>query len=84
MNRIEKQVRNFIVENFLFGDAENVEDDTSLLEMGILDSTGILELVTFLKDELGINVEDEELIPDNFDSLNRIYAFLKKKTTLAA
>jgi acyl carrier protein len=72
-------VRHFIVQNFLFGDAERLEDDTSFMDKGIVDSTGILELVMFLEETYGIKIEDEELIPENLDSLINIARFLERK-----
>jgi acyl carrier protein len=77
-------VSNFIVENFLFGDAESLKADTSFLEEGIVDSTGILELVMFLEETYGIKIEDDELIPENFDNLNRIVKYLERKLNLVA
>lgn len=74
-----EMVRNFIVENFLFGDGGKLEEDTSFLDSGIIDSTGILELIGFLEENLGISVEDSELLPENFDSLNNISGYLSKK-----
>ena len=72
-------VRKFIVENFLFGDDENLEDNTSFLDSSILDSTGILELVAFLEETYGIVVDDAEMIPENMDSLLNISSFLARK-----
>ena len=72
-------IRNFIIENFLFEDDENLKEDTSFLESGIIDSTGILELVSFLEENFGITVEDEELIPENLDSIANVVAYLNKK-----
>ena len=72
-------IRSFIVDNFLFGDGSQLTDNTSFLEEGIVDSTGILELVSFLEETYGIVVEDDELIPDNMDSINRIDCYLTKK-----
>jgi acyl carrier protein len=72
-------VREFVVENFLFGDSDHLEDNTSFLESGIIDSTGILELVAFLEETYGIKIEDEEVIPDNLDSLKNIDSFLQEK-----
>jgi acyl carrier protein len=74
-----KTVGSFIVDNFLFGDSGNLQNDTSLLDHGIIDSTGILELVMFLEERYQITIEDHELIPENLDSLNNIAAFLQKK-----
>ena len=72
-------VRRFIVENFLFGRSEGFTDEQSFLDSGIIDSTGILELVAFLEETYGLQVNDEELIPDNLDSINKISGFLQKK-----
>ena len=73
------KIRSFIVENFLFGKDDSLEDDTSFLEEGIIDSTGVLELVSFLEEEYGIAVEDEELIPENLDAINNVVEYLKRK-----
>jgi acyl carrier protein len=73
------KVREFIVENFLFGDGESLKDDTSFMEEGIIDSTGILELVFFLEETFGFSVEDDELVPDNMDSLQNIARFIDRK-----
>ena len=72
-------IRLYVVDNFLFGDGSQLTDDSSFLEEGIVDSTGILELVAFLEETYGIVVEDDELIPDNMDSVNRIDVYLTKK-----
>ena len=73
-------VRNFILEDLLFsGEGSLLADDTSLTDAGILDSTGMIELVTFLEAKLGITVADEELLPDNLDSVARVVAFVKRK-----
>lgn len=73
------KVREFVVENFLFGDGEALKDDTSFMEEGIIDSTGILELVFFLEETFGFSVEDDELVPDNMDSLQNIVRFIDRK-----
>jgi len=75
------KIREFIFENFLF-DAEDdaLQNDTSFLEQGIIDSTGVLELVDWLEDEFGIAVDDEELVPENLDSVNLLAAYIAKKT----
>ena len=72
-------IRCYIVENFLFGDDSGLEDDTSFLDEGILDSTSALELVGFIEKEFAITIEDEEVIPENLDSIINIVNFLKKK-----
>lgn len=75
------QVRNFIVSNFLYGDASALQDDTSFLETGIIDSTGILELIMFIETTFGVKVQPEEILPENLDSLERIAQFLHRKQT---
>ncbi len=75
----KQAIREFIVENFLFGEANGLKDDTSFLEEGIIDSTGILELVTYLEDEFSITVDDEELIPENLDSIGNVASYLERK-----
>jgi acyl carrier protein len=75
----KQTIREFVVENFLFGEANGLKDETSFLEEGIIDSTGILELVTYLEDEFSITVEDEELIPENLDSISNVASYLERK-----
>lgn len=72
-------VRQFIIENFLFGEMDGLNDDTSFLESGIIDSTGVLELVSFLEEKFGIKVGDEELIPENLDCIANVVNYLGKK-----
>ena len=80
MPAVEDTVREFIVSNFLFGDLTRaVGDDDSLLEHGIIDSTGILELVFFLEGQYGIAVSDKEMIPANLDSIARVAGFVGRK-----
>ena len=76
----KKVLRDYIVENFLFGDTETqFTDDDSFMEKGILDSTGILDLILFLEENFDIKVEDDELIPENLDSINNLVAFISGK-----
>jgi len=73
-------VRAFILDNFLMGgDRSGLGDQDSLLEARILDSTGFIELVTYLEQAFGVRIEDDEMIPENLDSLNNIDAFLARK-----
>jgi acyl carrier protein len=78
-NFIHQKIKDFIVENFLFGDDKGLENDTSFLEEGIIDSVGILELVEFLDKEFHITIADDELLPENLDSINNISKFLGSK-----
>lgn len=75
----KETIRNFIVDNFLFGEDNNLENHTAFLENGIIDSTGIMELVAFLEETYQIKILDDELIPENLDSLENVDAFLKRK-----
>ena len=79
MKLIEQQVRTFIIQNYLFGRDDGLLNGQSFVESGIIDSTGILELVAFLQNTYGIKITDEELIPENLDSVNKILEFLKSK-----
>ena len=79
MDDLKNKIKTFIIENFLFGNANGLNDDTSFLEEGIIDSTGVLELVTFLEETFAITVDDEELIPENLDSISNVTVFIKKK-----
>jgi acyl carrier protein len=72
-------IRNYIVDNFLFGDGSSLQDDRSFMESGILDSTGVLELVAFLESTFGIKVTDREMVPENLDSVDRAAAFCARK-----
>ena len=74
-----KDINQLIVDNFLFGDENDLKNNASLLENGIIDSTGVLELISFLEETYKITIEDDEMIPDNLDSMNNINNFLKKK-----
>ena len=76
------KVREFVVENFLFGDGEVLKYDTSFMEEGIIDSTGILELVFFIEETFGFSIEDDELVPENMDSLQNITRFIDRKQKL--
>jgi acyl carrier protein len=78
--QLKSEIRDFIVENFLYGQDDNkLGDDVSFLSSGIIDSTGVLELVSFVEEEYGVSVEDEELIPDNLDSIQKLSEFVSRK-----
>lgn len=80
MESIAAQIRSFIVENFLFGSDQDLTDETSFLDEGIIDSTGVLELISFLEETFAIQVEDDELIPENLDSINNVTRLIYSKT----
>jgi len=77
---VEQAVTAFIVENFLFGNqADAPAPQTSFMETGLIDSTGILELVTFIEGQYGVSVADEEFVPENLDSVRNLAAFVARK-----
>ena len=78
---VKQKVRAFIFENFLFdADEGDLQNDSSFLDQGIIDSTGVLELVEWLEDDFGFSVDDEELIPENLDSVNKLADFIARKS----
>lgn len=82
MASIEAEVRQYVVENFLFGRNDfELRGDTSFLESGIIDSTGVLELVQFLEEKFQVKVVDEDLIPANLDSVNALTRFVENRNS---
>jgi acyl carrier protein len=82
MEPLIQELRSFIVDNFLFGDASGrftFSDDDSFQRRGIVDSTGILELVCHLQERYGIDITDAELVPDNLDSVSKVARFVERK-----
>ena len=76
---LKLQIRQFLGKNFYLPDPASLRDDTSLLDQGIIDSTGVLELVGFLEDTFGISVLDNETLAENLDSIDRIAAYVQRK-----
>jgi acyl carrier protein len=76
---LRQRVREFIVANFYVADPAALADGTSLLDSGIIDSTGVLEVIAFLERDLGLQVADEEIVPENLDSIERIEAYVRRK-----
>ncbi len=76
---VKAKVREFIGENFYVSDPAMLGDDASFLEQGIVDSTGILEVVSFLEGEFGIEIDDDDLVPENLDSIAAVAAFVARK-----
>ena len=78
--QIESAVRQFVVDKFMFGEgADKLSNDTSFLESGLIDSTGVLELVMFLEEKFRVKVADDEMLPENLDSVSAIAAFVSRK-----
>jgi len=76
---IAVRVRAFLVETFLLGDDDGFGNDESLLDSGIVDSTGVMEVVAFLEESFAIAIDDDELVADNLDSVERLAAFVARK-----
>ena len=82
MEALIQELRHFITANFLFGDESGrftFSDDDSFQELGIIDSTGILELVGHVQEKYAIAISDEELVPDNLDSVSKVARFIDRK-----
>ena len=77
---VQQEIRTYIVENFLLGDAGDLDEAQSLSEAGVVDSTGVVELAMFVEEAFNIKVNDEDFIPDNFDSIQKIAAFVERKS----
>jgi acyl carrier protein len=75
----KEQVREFVLSNFYVADPNSLIDNASLLDQGIIDSTGVLELIFFIEQKFEIAVQDDEMLPDNLDSIERIAAFVARK-----
>jgi acyl carrier protein len=75
----KQRIREFVTSNFFVQDASSLTDSASLLDLGVVDSTGVLEIIGFLESTFGLAVEDDEIVPDNLDSIDRITAFVTRK-----
>ncbi|HEB67160.1 MAG TPA: acyl carrier protein [Gammaproteobacteria bacterium] len=76
----EEKIKSFILENFLFTDDESaIGNEESLLDRGVIDSTGVMEVILFLEEEFGVQVQDDEIIPENLDSISNIKRFVESK-----
>ena len=76
---VKAQIRRYLLENLLFSeDDSELPDDVSLLDRGIMDSTGVLEVVLFLEERFGIKVKDSQMLPENFDSVNNMVRFVER------
>ena len=77
--QIRQKIEQFITQQFIFDQKQKLGKDDSLMSTGTIDSTGILEVVTFLEEHFAITVEDEEMVPGNLDSINKISDFVARK-----
>lgn len=79
---VREELRKLILENYLFSDNPNdLKDDVSFMDLGVIDSTGIMEVVIFMEENFGIKVLDTDLLPENLDSINALVAFVDRKKT---
>jgi acyl carrier protein len=77
----ETQIKDYIAKNLLFSsNGFQYDDDASFLEEGIVDSQGVMELVAFIEDNFAVTVDDQDITADNFDSVNKLTAYIKSKT----
>ena len=81
--QIENEIRKFVMENFLWDEEVNLLEEDSLLEKGIIDSTGVLELVAFIEETYSFKINDEELVPENLDSIKNILRFIQNKLNVS-
>ena len=81
LTSLKTEIRRFVVDTFLFGSDDGVANDASFLANGIIDSTGVLELVAHLEKTYRIKIKDDELVPENLDSIDSIAGFLSRKRT---
>ena len=79
LTEVKQQVREFVLSNFYVADAASITDAMSLLDQGIVDSTGVLEVIGFIETTLGVTVEDHEMLPENLESIERIARFVQRK-----
>lgn len=78
---VKDEIRRFIQDNYLAGPDRTIGDDDSFLEKGLIDSIGVIELTAFVQQTYGIKVEVKEIVPDNFDTLNRLERYIRLKKT---
>ncbi|MDD3732953.1 MAG: acyl carrier protein [candidate division Zixibacteria bacterium] len=78
-SEIVKKVKDYIEKNFVYDQETKLKNDESLLDTGLVDSTGILEVVSFIEETYDISIQDEEMIPDNLDSIDKIASFIMRK-----
>jgi acyl carrier protein len=79
MKSMHDQFRQFLLKNFYVTDASTLLDDTSLMDSGIVDSTGMLEIIGFIEETFGVRVADADMVPENLDSIGQVVAFVQRK-----
>jgi acyl carrier protein len=81
---VKGQIRQFVVENFYIPDAAALDDGASLIDLGVVDSTGVLEVISFLESTFELTVKEDETVPENLDSIARIAAYVERKRVAVA
>jgi acyl carrier protein len=81
---LERTVREFVIRNFIFEDDGSLTPEISFLDNGIIDSTGVLELITFVEETYGIKVDDHEIVPENLDSIRNVTAFVERRLSVSS
>ncbi len=79
MADLRDELRGYVVENYLFGRGDDLKDSDSFWELGLMDSTGVLELISYLEERYSISLESGEIIPENLDSIDKLASFITKK-----
>jgi acyl carrier protein len=80
--QIENQIKQFILKNLYFAEDNALEDDASFLETGVVDSTGVMELVAFVQAEFGVSIEPQDIVVENFDSIRKVARFVRRKLSV--
>ena len=80
----KEKIRDFVIRNFYVSNVDALKNSESLLDAGIIDSTGVLEVIAFLEEEFGITVDDAEMLPENLDSIDNIASYVDRKKGTAA
>jgi len=78
-SELKNKIKSFVSDYFIKDSGIEIAEDSSFLDKGIIDSTGVMELVSFLEETFGITMDDEEIIPDNFDSIEKLVTFVENK-----
>jgi acyl carrier protein len=81
---VKSRIRQFVTENFYLPDPAALDDNASLIDLGVVDSTGVLEVISFLESTFELTVREDETVPENLDSIARITAYVERKRLAAA
>ncbi len=81
--QVKQELRQFVIDNFLFGQDGDLKDDASFLDHGIIDSTGVLELIAFLDERFGLELGETDLTPENLDSIDKVTRLVERRLSVA-